>query len=175
MLKIVSLVIAVLIAGVLVAAASKPDVFRVQRSASINAPPAKIYPLIDDFKRWSAWSPYEKLDPAMKRTLAGAPRGEGAVYAWEGDGKVGAGRMEITDAVEPAKVTIKLDFIKPFEARNTAEFTLVPKGDSTEVTWAMQGPNPYFAKLIHLVVDMDAMVGKDFEAGLANLKTIAEQ
>ncbi len=175
MLKIVSLVIAVLIAGVLVAAASKPDVFRVQRSASIKAPPAKIYPLIDDFKRWSAWSPYEKLDPAMKRTLAGAPRGEGAVYAWEGDGKVGAGRMEITDAVEPAKITIQLDFIKPFEARNTAEFTLVPKGDSTEVTWAMQGPNPYFAKLIHLVVDMDGMVGKDFEAGLANLKTIAEQ
>ncbi len=175
MLKIVSIVIGLLIAGVLIAAASKPDVFRVQRGASIQAPPGKIYPLIDDFKRWGAWSPYEKRDPAMKRTLAGTPSGKGAVYAWEGDGNVGAGRMEITDAIAPAKLTIKLDFIKPFEAHNIAEFTLVAKGNGTEVTWSMQGPTPYFAKLIHLVVDVDDMVGKDFETGLANLKTLAEQ
>jgi len=175
MLKIISIVVIVLVAGVLILAATKPDTFSVQRSASIKAPPAKIYAFIDDFKRWGTWSPYEKLDPAMKRTLSGAPKGNGAIYAWQGDGNVGAGRMEITDAIEASKVTIKLDFMKPFEAHNTAEFTLVPRGDATEVTWAMQGPLPYVAKVMHMFFNMDSMVGKDFEAGLVNLKTIAEQ
>src|SRR6185295_4658159 len=131
------------IAGVLGYAATRPAFFTVERTASIKAPPGKIFPMIEDFRRWKEWSPYEKLDPNMKRTLGGAERGAGATYAWDGDGKAGAGRMEITDAPAPVRVTIKLDFSRPIEAHNTAEFRLVPKGESTEVTWSMHGPSPY--------------------------------
>jgi hypothetical protein len=115
------------------------------------------------------------MDPAMKRTRSGAPTGKGSVYAWEGNSKVGQGRMEITEASPPSKVVLKLDFVKPFEAHNVVQFTMVPKGDATEVTWEMQGPAPYMAKVIHVFVSMDSMVGKDFEAGLANLKSVAER
>src|SRR6185436_10207445 len=128
-----------------------------------------------DFNRWGAWSPYEKKDPAMKRTFSGAPAGQGAVYEWEGDQNVGKGRMEIVESVQPSKIAIKLDFFKPFEAHNIAEFTLEAQGGSTNVTWAMHGPSPYLAKVMHVFFDMERMVGKDFETGLANLKTISEQ
>ena len=175
MFKIIGVVIVVLIAGVLIFAATKPDVFRVQRAASIKAPPAKIYALINDFHSWGTWSPWEKKDPAMKRTYGAATSGKGAVYAWEGNKDVGQGGMEIVESVAPSKVTIKLDFVKPFEGHNIVDFTLVPQGDATNVTWAMQGPTPYFAKIIHVFIDMDSMVGKDFEAGLANLKAAAEK
>ena len=175
MFKIIGTVIAVLIAGVLVFAATKPDTFRVQRAASIKAPPEKVFALINDFKRWGAWSPWEKKDPAMKRTWGAVTSGKGAKYAWEGNKDVGQGSMEITESVPPSKVTLKLDFLKPFEAHNTVEFTLERKGDITNVTWAMQGPTPYFAKIIHVFINMDSMVGKDFEAGLANLKAAAEK
>src|SRR5207344_784877 len=124
-------------------AATKPDTFRVQRAASIKAPPEKIFPLLNELHNWSAWSPYEKKDPAMKRTFSGAPSGKGAVYEWDGDSNVGKGRMEIIDAASPSKVVIKLDFIKPFEGHNTAEFTMEPKGDNTVVTWAMYGPSAF--------------------------------
>ena len=171
----VLIVIAVIVIGVLVAASMRPNSFAVQRSAQMRAAPDAIYPLIADFREWPRWSPWEKLDPNMKRTLSGAPSGTGAIYAWEGSGKVGAGRMEIRDVAPPSKVVIQLDFIKPFEGHNTAEFTLQPQGDSTEVTWAMYGPAPYFHKLIGLFLNMDQMIGKDFESGLQNLKAVAEK
>jgi uncharacterized protein YndB with AHSA1/START domain len=175
MIKKIILGAVVLIACVLAFAATKPDTFSVQRTATIKAPPEKIYPLISDFRNWSAWSPYEKRDPAMKKTHTGAEAGRGAVYEWDGNNEVGRGRMEIVEATPPAKVTIKLDFLKPFEAQNVTEFTLQPSGDSTTVTWAMNGPNLYVGKVMSIFVDMDRMVGNDFESGLANLKAIAER
>lgn len=175
MLRTIIIVIVVLVAAVLIYAATRPDTFRVQRTTSIKAPPEKIFPLINDFHNFGAWSPYEKKDPNMKRTLSGATHGKGAVYEWEGDYNVGKGRMEITETSPPSRVTIKLDFVKPFETHNIVEFTLEPQGDSTSVTWAMHGPSPYVAKVMHVFFDMDSMVGKDFETGLANLKAIAEK
>jgi carbon monoxide dehydrogenase subunit G len=174
MLKTILIVVVVLIAAVLVYAATMPDSFSVQRTASIKAPPEKIFPLINDLHRWGSWSPWEKMDPEMKRTYSGSAAGKGAAYAWQGNSKVGEGRMEIADTSPPSKVTIKLDFLKPFEAHNTAEFTLEPKGDSTNVTWTMYGPSAYIHKVIGVFVSMDKMIGKDFETGLANLKSAAE-
>jgi len=174
-LKIIAIVVGVLIVGVLVLAAMKPDSFRVERSASIKAPPEKIFPLINDFHNWGAWSPWEKMDPTMKRTHSGAPSGKGAVYEWEGNSKVGAGRMEILETTPPSNARIQLDFIKPFEGHNIAEYTLQPQGDGTTVTWAMYGPAPFMSKLMQVFVSMDSMIGKDFEAGLANMKAIAEK
>ena len=167
--------LAVLLAAVLGYAATKPNTFRIQRTASIKAPPQEIFPLINDFHSWSAWSPWEKLDPALQRAYSGAESGTGAVYEWEGNKKVGKGRMEITEASSPARIIIKLDFFKPFEAHNTAEFTLQSQGDATTVTWVMHGPQPYMFKVMTTFFNMDKMVGKDFEAGLANLKSIAEK
>jgi uncharacterized protein YndB with AHSA1/START domain len=178
MLKIVAAIAVVLliaVAAVLIYAATKPNDFRVQRTASIKAPPEKLFALINDLHDWSAWSPYEKRDPAMKRTFSGAERGAGAVYEWDGNNNVGKGRMEITDTSPPNKVVIKLDFIKPFEGHNVAEFTMAPQGDATNVTWAMYGPSAYITKLIATFMNMDRMIGNDFEAGLANLKTVAEK
>jgi hypothetical protein len=175
MIKTIAIVAVVLIAAVLISAATRPDAFRVERAASVKAPPAKIFPLINDFHNWGAWSPWEKLDPALKRTYGGPESGKGAVYEWEGNSKVGAGRMEIVDSAAPSKVVIKLDFLRPFEAHNVAEFTLDAKGDATTVTWAMHGPAPYMSKLMGVFVSMDKMVGKDFETGLANMKAAAEK
>jgi carbon monoxide dehydrogenase subunit G len=175
MIKIVAVVIVVLVAAVLILAATKPDIFRVQRAASIKAPPEKIFAFINDFKRWGDWSPWEKKDPAMKRTYGATTSGKGAKYAWEGNKDVGQGSMEIADSSPPSKLTLKLDFVKPFEGHNIVEFTLAPMGDATNVTWAMQGDTPYFAKIIHVFINMDRMVGKDFETGLANLKAVAEK
>jgi hypothetical protein len=175
MFKKIALVVVVLVGALLAYAATRPDSLHVQRAAGIKAPPEKIFPLISDFRRWSSWSPYEKIDPAMKRAYGGAANGKGAVYEWEGNSQVGQGRMEITDASQPSRVTIKLDFVKPLEGHNVAEFALVPEGDSTNVTWTMDGPTPYIGKLIGVFVNMDTMIGKDFETGLANLKAIAEQ
>lgn len=175
MMKAIGFLVLLAVAGVLVVAGMQPDSFSVRRAASIKAPPEKIFPLISDFSRWSAWSPYERKDPAMKRSFSGPAAGKGAVYAWEGNKDVGQGRMEIAEAAAPSRVSLKLDFVKPFEAHNRVDFTLQPKGDATEVTWAMQGPMPFISKVICLFIDMDRMVGQDFEAGLANLKSIAER
>jgi uncharacterized protein YndB with AHSA1/START domain len=175
MLKIIAIVIALVIAGVLVFAATRPDTFRVQRAASIKAPPEKVFAHINDFKRWEAWSPWEKKDPAMKRTFGAVTAGKGATYAWEGNKDVGQGSMEIVESVVPNKVALKLDFVKPFEAHNIVTFMLEPEGGATRVSWAMEGPTPYFAKIIHVFIDMDSMVGKDFEAGLAGMKAVAEK
>ncbi len=172
---IIAVVLAIAIAVVLILAATRPDTFAVQRAAIIKAPPEKIFPLINDFRQWGAWSPYEHKDPAMKRTYSGTPRGTGAVYAWEGDRNVGKGRMEILEASAPSRVAIKLDFFTPFEAHNTAEFTMLPQDDATRVTWRMHGPASFMAKIMHVFINIDNMVGKDFEAGLANLKRLAEK
>lgn len=167
-------VIVVAVVIVLILAARQPDEFRIQRTATINAPAEKIVPHIADFHQWSAWSPYEHLDPAMQRTFGGAPAGKGAIYEWSGNSDVGQGRMEILDAT-PDKVSIKLDFHKPMEASNVAEFALQPKGDATDVTWAMYGPMPFISKIMCVFFDMDRMIGPDFEKGLAALKTVSEQ
>lgn len=175
MIKTIVIVVVVLIAGVLIFAATKPDTFRVQRVASIKAQPEKIFALINDLRSFNTWNPYEKKDPNLKGSYSGPTSGKGAVYTWEGNKNVGQGRMEIAESVPPSKVTIMLDFVKPFEAHNIVAFTLEPKGDAANVRWAMQGDTPYFAKIIHVFLDMDSMVGKDFEAGLANLKAAAEK
>ena len=175
MLKIIAIIVVVVIAGVLALAATKPNTFRVERSASIKAPPDKIFAVLNDFHRWTEWSPWEKLDPAMKRTQSGPANGTGAIYEWEGNSKVGAGRMEILESTPASKLGIKLDFIRPFEGHNIAEFTLQPQGESTNVTWTMNGPAPFVSKLMQVFVNMDTMIGKDFEGGLANLKALTEK
>ena len=175
MIKIIAIVVVVLLAGILIFAATRPDTLRVQRSTNIKAPPEKIFPLINDLQRWGAWSPYEKKDPAMKRTFSGPASGKGAVYEWDGDNNVGKGRMEITDTAPPSKIVFQLHFVKPFEGHNVAEFTMDGKGDATNVTWAMYGPANYASKLMGIFVNMDNMIGKDFEAGLANLKSMTEK
>jgi uncharacterized protein YndB with AHSA1/START domain len=174
-IAIIAAVVLVVVAGILVYASTKPDTFRVQRTASIKAPPEKIFPLINDFKEWPVWSPYEKKDPAMKRSYGAVTAGKGATYGWQGDKNVGQGSMAILEAAPPSKVVIKLDFLKPFEAHNTGEFILEPKGDTTSVTWAIYGPAPYMSKVISTFVDMDNMIGKDFEQGLASLKAAVEK
>jgi carbon monoxide dehydrogenase subunit G len=178
MLKIfaaIGAVLAVGIAVVLILAATKPDQFRVQRSAAIKAPPEKIFPLINDFKAWPAWSPYETKDPAMQRTYSAATGGKGATYAWDGNSNVGSGNMLITDAPAPSKVALDLNMTRPMTAHNKVEFILAPAGDTTTVTWTMNGDAPFFAKIIHVFFNMDKMVGGDFEAGLAKLKAAAEK
>ena len=174
MLKIILIVVVVLIAALLAYAATRPSDFRVQRRASIKASPEKIFPLIADFHNWTSWSPWEKKDPALKRTFSGAPNGKGAVYAWEGNRDVGSGRMEITEASSPSKVKIQLDFIKPFEGHNVVDFTLQPVGGETNVTWDMAGHLAYVMRVFGIFFSMDKMIGKDFETGLANLKAVAE-
>jgi carbon monoxide dehydrogenase subunit G len=175
MFKKIAIVMVVLIAGVLGFAMTKPDSFKVQRTTKIKAPPDKIFPLINDFNNWGSWSPWENVDPAMKRTHSGAATGKGAVYEWDGNSKVGKGRMEITDVSAPSKVTIKLDFLKPMEGHDTAEFTLAPEGDSTNVTWAMRGPAPFISKVMQVFISMDSLLGKEFDTGLANMKSAAEK
>ncbi len=171
-----AVVLAIAIAVVLTLAANKPDTLRVQRAAAVKAPPENVFPLINDFHQWASWSPWEGKDPAMQRTFSGSPSGRGAVYAWDGNKNVGAGRMEILDASSPSKIIIKLDFFKPFEGHNTAEFTMLPQGDATtNITWAMHGPAPFMSKVMQVFMNMDNMIGKDFEIGLANLKRLAEK
>jgi Polyketide cyclase / dehydrase and lipid transport len=173
-LAVIAVIAVVVIAGILIYAATKPDSFRVQRTASIKAPPDKIHALIADLKAWPVWSPYEKKDPAMKRSFGAVTAGKGATYAWEGNKDVGQGNMEIVES-SLQKVLIKLDFLKPFEAHNMAEFVLVPKGDTTNVTWAIYGPSPYMSKVMGTFMDFDKMIGRDFEQGLADLKAAAEK
>jgi uncharacterized protein YndB with AHSA1/START domain len=173
-IAIIAIVLALLIAALLVLAASKPDTFRVQRSASIAAPADKIFPHLNDLHAHHAWSPFEK-DPAMKRTHSGAPAGKGAVYEWEGNREVGKGRIAITESVPSSRLVLALDMLKPFQAHNTVEYTLEPKGNATNLTWAMYGRQPFMAKLMSTFINCDKMVGSQFELGLANLKAIAER
>ena len=175
MIKTIALIAAVALAAVLIYANTRPDTFGVQRSATIKAPPEKIYAFINDFQQWRGWSPYENKDPAMQRTFGAVTAGPGASYAWDGNKEVGQGRMEISGTTAPTLVTIQLHFVKPFEAHNQVDFRLDPQGEATRVTWDMRGPAPYVTKLMGLFFDMDKMVGRDFEVGLANLKAAAEK
>jgi uncharacterized protein YndB with AHSA1/START domain len=174
MLIYIAIAVAVVLMGLLGFAATRPGSFQIHRSIAIQAPPTRLFDLIADFRNWSLWSPYEKYDPAMKKSMTGAPSGKGAVYAWAGNSKAGEGRMEILDAAPASHVSIKLDFLKPFEGHNTAEFTLEPQGSATRVTWAMFGPQNFMLKLMSIFVNMDSMIGKDFEEGLRNMKAAAE-
>jgi len=173
-IAIIAIVLAIAIAVVLILAATKPDTFSVRRAITVRAPAEKVFPLINDFHQWGSWSPYENKDPAMKRSYSGPASGKGAVYGWEGNNNVGSGRMEILDASAPSKIVIKLDFFAPFEGHNTAEFTMLPQGDATTVTWLMHGPAPFMNKMMQVFMNLDNMIGKDFEVGLSNLKRITE-
>ena len=150
------------------------DIFRIARSATIAAPPERIAPHIEDFRAWEKWSPYEKLDPKMKKTFSGAERGAGASYAWEGNSKAGAGSMTVT-AATPQKISIALHFTKPMRSENTAEFTLEPAGAGTRVTWTMTGPKTLMTKLMGVFMNMDKMIGRAFEEGLGSLKELVEK
>jgi uncharacterized protein YndB with AHSA1/START domain len=171
----VAIVLAIAIAIVVILAATKPSTFSVRRATTVKAPPERIFSVINDFHQWGSWSPYENKDPAMKRTFSGAESGKGAVYGWDGNNNVGSGRMEILDTSVPSKIAIKLDFFRPFEGHNTAEFTMLPQGDATHVTWLMHGPASFMSRLMQVFINLDHMIGKDFEVGLANLKTLTEK
>jgi uncharacterized protein YndB with AHSA1/START domain len=173
MLTTVAVIVAVAIAGFLVFVARKPDLFKVQRAVSIKAPPETIFPLIRDFQSFISWSPFEK-DPNIKRSFKGPATGKGAIYEWEGNRTVGAGSVELVDVVPPSRLTMKLTMLRPFKAENTAEFTLEPKGDFTNVTWAMRGRQPFMAKLMGTFMDCEKMCGTQFEEGLGKLKALAE-
>jgi hypothetical protein len=167
--------IAIVIIALLVMASRRPDEFSVVRSIDLHASPNRIFAQINDFKSWAAWSPWEKLDPDMNRSFSGAMSGEGAKYAWVGNKKVGEGSMEITRSVPSSNMQLDLHFLKPFKADNVTEFTLMPKGDVTNLKWEMRGRTPFMFKVMHMFFNMDKMVGKDFDAGLANLKAIVEK
>jgi hypothetical protein len=170
-----AILLALAIIAVVLFAATKPSTFSVRRRASVNAPAEKIFAVLSDFHQWRGWSPWENRDPELKRSYEGSDRGKGAVYAWDGNKNVGAGRMEILEATTPSKILIKLDFFKPFETHNTAEFTMLPQDNATDVNWAMQGPAPFMHKVMQVFMNMDKMIGRDFETGLANLKTLLEK
>ena len=177
MRKIVLIVCGVLAAIVAVfvgVVAMQPADFRIIRSATMAATPAEIFPHVNDFHKWDAWSPWAKLDPSMKQTYEGPPVGTGAIYTWLGNAEVGEGRMTIIDSKTDELVKIKLEFIKPFAATNATEFTFKPEGENTLVTWSMDGDNTFMMKAFHLFMDMDKMIGADFEKGLAAMKGVVE-
>ena len=164
------IIIALLIAAVLLYAALAEKTFSVVREADFSATPAQVFPLLNNFKNWGSWSPWEAMDPDLKRDYSGAEEGVGAKYGWTGNKKVGTGNMEITHSDKSKRVQLNLNFIQPFEAHNITEFTLTPAGQGTHLKWEMRGNRPYMIRLMGLVMSMDKMVGKDFEKGLANMK-----
>jgi hypothetical protein len=174
MLRKVVIGAAGVLAALTIVIATRPSTFHVERSVTIAASPDSAFAQVNDFRAWRTWSPYEKLDPGMKRTYEGPSSGSGAIYAWAGNHEIGEGRMTIEKSVAPSLISIKLEFLKPFTATNRATFTFVPAGDGTKVTWSMDGRNNFVAKAFHLVVDMEKIVGKDFERGLLAMKTAAE-
>jgi hypothetical protein len=172
---IIIVALVVIVGTLLIFAASRPNSFRVERSLAINAPAERIFALVNDLRSHGVWSPWEKKDPAMKRTYSGAASGRGAIYEWDGNKNIGQGRMEIMDETPPNRVVFKMDFIRPFKAHNIAEIALEPQGDATQVTWAIYGPSPLLSKVMGLVCNFDRMIGREFETGLANLKTLTER
>lgn len=166
--------LAVVVVLFVIVVALRPSEFRVARTITIAAPPQATFTLVNDFHNWTAWSPWEKLDPALKRTYEGASAGTGAKYSWAGNKQVGEGRMTVTESNASNLIRIKLEFLKPFAATNVAEFTFEPAGQQTVVTWAMTGKNNFFLKAFGLLMSMDKMVGGDFEKGLASMKSVAE-
>jgi uncharacterized protein YndB with AHSA1/START domain len=174
MFKTILLIVAAVIAALLIYAATKPDTFRLQRSATIAAPPEKVFALINDLRQFNTWNPFAKMEPTVVITYDATSAGVGGAYNWKGE-KTGEGRMQITESVPAQRVSAKLDFTKPFEAHNNVDFTVQPQGSGSTVTWAMHGPMPYLNRVMTIFFDMDKTVGKDFEAGLANLKALAEK
>jgi Polyketide cyclase / dehydrase and lipid transport len=174
MLKKIAYSFMALVGVLLLYAATKPDTFHVQRSISIQAPPEKIFPILNDFHQSASWSPYEKKDPAMKRAFSGPESGKGAIYQFDGNKEVGKGQLTITDTTPSSKVVLALDMLEPFEAHNIVEYSLAAKSGSTDVTWAIHGQQPYIGKVMSLFIDCDKMIGQDFEVGLANLKALSE-
>lgn len=176
MLKKIGAVLAILIVCVLGFAATKPDSFHYERKAIIQAPPEKIFAILNDLHRGIEWSPFEQTDPDMKRTFEGAKTGKGSIYHWDGNGEAGAGTLEIVEVTPPTNIKYKLSFTRPFEGVNTVEFNLESFQDGvTDVTWSMYGPNTYMAKLISVFMDCEKMIGEQFHKGLANLKALAEK
>jgi uncharacterized protein YndB with AHSA1/START domain len=175
MLKSFLLIVVAAIAALLVYAAVRPDTFSLSRSTTIAAPPDKVFALINDLRQFNTWNPFAKIDPKQVLTYDAVTTGVGGAYTWQGE-KSGAGRMQIAESIAPQRVTAKLDFTKPFEAHNLVDFTVQPQGDkNSTVTWTMHGPMPCISRLMTIFFDMDKTVGKDFEAGLANLKVMAEK
>lgn len=174
MLKAILLTVAVVIAALLAYAAFKPDSFRLSRSATIAAPPEKVFALINDLRRFNEWNPFARMEPTVAITYDASSAGVGGAYHWKGE-KTGEGRMQITESIPAQRVTARLDFSKPFEAHNVVDFSVQPQGSGSTVTWAMHGPMPYLNRLMTVFFDMDKSVGKDFEAGLTNLKALAER
>ena len=174
MLKTILIAAAVAIALFLIYVTTRPDTFKVSRSMQIKAPPDRIFPLINDLRAYNTWNPYAKKDPAIKLTYSGPASGTGATFLFDGNKDAGKGSIEVLAATHPSHVDMRLVMAEPFAINNLVRYTLAPKGDGTEVTWAMQGPVPFIAKIAHLVINMDKMIGTDFEAGLASLKALAE-
>lgn len=174
-LRSLALVAAVAIGALLAYAATRPDTFRVERRTSVQAAPEQLYPLINDMQQFNTWNPFNRKDPAIQGSYSGPAAGPGATYAFAGNKDVGKGSLRIVQSQPPRQVTMELHMIEPFEGRNTVEFSLVPRGAGTEVTWAMHGPAPFLNKLIGVFLDMDRMIGRDFEDGLAALKARAEK
>lgn len=170
---IVAVILAVAIAAVLIRAATAPADFRIARTATINAPAEKIFPLINDLQSFKLWSPFEK-DPAMRRDISTPSAGKGATYAWDGDKTVGSGHMRITESHAPSQVKLDLEMLTPFAASNKVAFTLAPRGSGTDLTWAMEGSSPFMMRVMGVFFSPDKMVGGEFEKGLANLKRITE-
>jgi uncharacterized protein YndB with AHSA1/START domain len=171
---IIAGVVAVIIVALIVVVAIQPEDFRLSRSTTVAAPPADIFSQINDFHNWDLWSPWAKLDPTMKTTFAGSAAGEGSTYSWSGNSKVGEGRMTITKSQPPELVLIQLEFLRPMRANNLTEFTFKPEAQETRVTWTMSGKKNFMAKAFHLIMNMEKMVGPDFEKGLAQLKSVVE-
>ena len=173
-LIVLAAVLVVAAIGLVILVALQPSEFRVTRSTKISAPPPAVFGQVNDFHKWTGWSPWEKLDPELKRTYDGSAAGTGAIYSWNGNNKVGQGRMTIMESRPSDSIRIKLEFMRPFVCTNTAEFTFQPEGNQTEVTWSMTGQNTFMGKAFHLLMNMDKMVGGDFEKGLASMKSLAE-
>lgn len=166
--------LAVVVIALVGVVAVQPSGFRIARTTTISAPPPAVFAHVNDFHKWEAWNPWVKLDPAMKQTYGGAAAGTGAIYTWAGNREVGEGRMTLTESRPSELIRIKLEFLKPFRATNTAEFTFKPDGDRTVVTWTMTGEKNFIAKAVGLVMNMDRMVGGQFETGLARMKSVVE-
>jgi carbon monoxide dehydrogenase subunit G len=173
-LTYILIAVAVVVVGLVIVVAMQPADFRYERSATMSAPSSAVFDQVNDFRRWTAWSPGEKLDPQLKRTYEGAATGAGAIYSWSGNKHVGEGRMTITDSRPSDLIRIKLEFLRPFKATNASEFAFQPEGNQTRVTWSMTGRNGFISKAFCLLVNMDKMIGRDFEKGLANMKAVVE-
>jgi len=174
MIKKILLGLVAVIALICIVASFKPGVMTVSRSATINAAPELAFKVVNDFRQWDSWSPWSKLDPNMKVTLEGPPEGVGAIYRWSGNNDVGEGSTTLVESVTNEKVGMKLNLVRPIEGSNDVQFTFVPEGDGTKVTWFMEGPVPFIGKIVSLFMDCEKMCGDQFLEGLANLKKVVE-